>query len=249
MQTGLLLPLSLTAQNAIKVDPLEEKPKVKTTRHGELTVNTFCLGRLKVNCFIVSDRNLNCIVIDPGARAEVILDFIRNNRLKLLAYVLTHSHLDHISALDECYKAMPAPVAMHPDENDWAFCEKNQWEPYYPLTKPVKIERPLKHWQSFKDGNLNYTIIHTPGHSAGSVCIWFPQQKIIFSGDTLFAGNIGRTDLHKSSFRSLLRSLGAFLALPPETKIYPGHGQTTTVKTELATNPYFTHVPDKTNVK
>ena len=239
---ALYAAVTAAAPNAAKKKPA---PEIKTFKHPGLTIHSLLLGHLSVNCYFVVDPRNNCIVIDPGAEAEIILDFIKRKNITVKAWLLTHSHLDHISALDECYKAIPKPVAMHPEENDWAFCEENLWEPYYPRTEEVPIKRVLKHWQKFKDGDLEYTVLHTPGHSAGSVCFWFPKQRIIFSGDTLFAGTVGRTDLHKSSFRSLLRSLGVFLALPPETIVYPGHGEITTVKKEITTNPFFKHVPDK----
>jgi hydroxyacylglutathione hydrolase len=248
-----ILPLTLTlgalraaGENTGEPPPAPKPPPAAaTTRHDGITVHCVELGHLCVNCYFVADAARNCVVIDPGAEPGTILDFIRRHRFTIKAWLLTHSHLDHISALDECCAAIPAPVAMHPEENDWAFCEKNQWEPHYPLTKEVTIERPLAHWQQFTDGALQYTVLHTPGHSAGSVCFWFPKEKIVFSGDTLFAGTVGRTDLHKSSFRSLLRSLGAFLAMPPETVVYAGHGKHTTVRAEIETNPFFKHTPDK----
>ncbi len=225
--------------------PRHPPPQATATRHGAITVHSLELGHLSVNCYCIADPERNCVVIDPGAEADALTGFIRQQRLTVKAWLLTHSHLDHISALDECHAALPAPVAMHPEENDWAFCEKNQWEPHYPLTREVPIERPLQHWQQFKDGAMEYTVLHTPGHSAGSVCFWFPKEQIVFSGDTLFAGTVGRTDLHRSSFRSLLRSLGAFLTMPPETVIYPGHGAATTARAEIQSNPFFQHTPDK----
>jgi hydroxyacylglutathione hydrolase len=214
-------------------------PKVTTTRHGGITVHCMVLGELAVNCYFIADSADNCVVIDPGAQSHVILDFIRQRKFRIKAWLLTHSHLDHISALDECYATIKAPVAMHPEENDWAFCDENQWEPHYPLTKKVPIERRLRHWQRFTDGGMCYTVLHTPGHSPGSVCYWFQQEKIIFSGDTLFARTVGRTDLHRSSSRALTRSLGVFLAMPPATVVYPGHGSDTTVRKELRNNPFL----------
>ena len=243
--SAILIPAAFASAAALKKKTAKPETKIKTFQHQGMKIYSLLLGHLSVNCYIVADLQNNCIVIDPGAEAEVILSFIKKHKFTVKAWLLSHSHLDHISALDECYTAIPAPVAMHPEENDWAFCDKNQWDPYYPLTKEVPIERELKHWQKFTDGSLEYTVLHSPGHSAGSVCFWFPKQKVIFSGDTLFAGTVGRTDLHKSSFKSLIRSLGIFLALPPETVIYPGHGEITTVKKEIETNPFFKHTPDK----
>jgi glyoxylase-like metal-dependent hydrolase (beta-lactamase superfamily II) len=217
--------------------------------HGALTVHRLTLGKLAANCYLVADAQKNAVVIDPGAAPEAILRYLAGQRLRVLAYVLTHSHLDHISALDELVAAAPAEVAMHPAENDWAFCDKNAWLPWYPRTREVAIKRPLRHRQTFTDGGLRYTVIHTPGHSPGSVCLWFPSEGLVFTGDTLFAGTVGRTDLHRSSSTSLIRSLGVFLMMPPETAIYAGHGEPTTVEAELETNPFMQDVPNPTKEK
>jgi len=213
--------------------------------HGALTIHRITVGKLAANCYLVADAKKNVIVIDPGASPDCIRHYLADQRLHVLAYVMTHSHLDHISALDELAEAVPAEVAMHPEENDWAFCEKNAWLPWYPRTREVAITRPLRHRQTFTDGGLRYTVIHTPGHSPGSVCLWFPGEKLVFTGDTLFAGTVGRTDLHRSSATSLMRSLGVFLMLPPETVIYAGHGEPTTVKAELRSNPFMQDIPNQ----
>jgi glyoxylase-like metal-dependent hydrolase (beta-lactamase superfamily II) len=212
--------------------------------HGSLTVHRLCVGPLLANCYIAADADRNAIVIDPGACPQSLLDYLTNHAFRVKAYVLTHSHLDHISALDELVAALPADVALHPEENDWAFCEKNEWLPAYPRTAEVAIARPLRHGQAFADGGLAYSVIHTPGHSPGSVCLWFPREKIVFSGDTLFAGTVGRTDLHRSNRTALIRSLGVFFMMPPETVIYAGHGNRTTVATELTQNPFLRPLPD-----
>jgi glyoxylase-like metal-dependent hydrolase (beta-lactamase superfamily II) len=212
--------------------------------HGALTVHQLNVGPLSANCYIVADPGKGAIVIDPGACPDSLLGYATNHALRVKAYVLTHSHLDHISGLDELVAALPAEVAMHPEENDWAFCAKNEWLPAYPRTREVAITRPLRHQQTFADGGLAYTVIHTPGHSPGSVCLWFPREKVVFTGDTLFAGSVGRTDLHRSNFTALIRSLGVFLLMPPETAIYAGHGRPTTVAAELAHNPFLQTLPD-----
>jgi len=224
-------------------DPVEIVSATNVYMHGALTVHTLTVGKLAANCYLVTDAQRNAIVIDPGAAPEHLKRYIADHRLRLAAYVPTHSHLDHISALDEMVDAIPAPVAMHPEENDWAFCEKNAWLPWYPQTREISVTRPLSHLQTFTDGGLRYTVIHTPGHSPGSVCLWFPTEGIVFSGDTLFAGTVGRTDLHRSNARSLIRSLGVFLMMPASTVIYAGHGRPTTVGTELAENPFMRDDP------
>ena len=212
--------------------------------HGALTVHVLTVGRLAANCYLAADAQRNAIVIDPGAAPQHLQRYILDHRLRVAAYVLTHSHLDHISGLDELTAAIPAPVAMHPEENDWAFCEKNEWLPWYPRTREVKVARPLSHQQTFSDGGLHYTVLHTPGHSPGSVCLWFPAEGLVFTGDTLFAGTVGRTDLHRSSASALMRSLGVFLAMPLATVVYAGHGEPTTVAAELAGNPFLRDQPE-----
>ena len=238
--------LYVVAEEAPAVEKLPEEIVLGTNVyvHGALTIHRLTVGKLAANCYLVADAQKNATVIDPGASPECIRRYLTDQRLHVLAYVLTHSHLDHISALAELVAAVPADVAMHPEENDWAFCEKNVWLPWYPQTREVAITRPLHHRQTFTDGGLRYTVIHTPGHSPGSVCIWFPQENIVFTGDTLFAGTVGRTDLHRSSTTSLMRSLGVFLMLPPETTLYAGHGQPTTVAAELKSNPFMQDVPN-----
>jgi glyoxylase-like metal-dependent hydrolase (beta-lactamase superfamily II) len=210
---------------------------------GALRVHRLTVGTLSANCYLVCDTNRDAILIDPGACPASLARYIADQRARILAYVLTHSHLDHLSALDELAAALPADVAMHPEEGDWAFCEKNAWLPAYPRTREVAVTRPLRHQQAFRDGGLDYTVIHTPGHSPGSVCLWFPRESIVFTGDTLFAGTVGRTDLHRSSQLSLIRSLGVFLLMPPETAVFAGHGHPTTVANELATNPFMQDRP------
>lgn len=211
--------------------------------HGALTVHTLTVGPLAANCYVVADAAKQAIVIDPGASPESLKRYLTDNGIQVAAYVLTHSHLDHISALDELAEKLPAEVAMHPEENDWAFCEKNAWPPHYPRTREVAVKRPLRHQQTFTDGGLSYTVLHTPGHSAGSVCLWFPREKLVFTGDTIFAGTAGRTDLHRSSPNALLRSLGVFLAMPLDTVIFAGHGHPTTVGAELEGNPFMKDLP------
>lgn len=217
--------------------------------NGGLTIHRLTVGTLSANCYLVADAQKNALVIDPGACPDSLGRYITDKGVHIKAYVLTHSHLDHISALDELAEAIPSEVAMHPEENDWAFCEKNAWLPAYPRTRDVAITRPLRHQQTFTDGGLAYSVIHTPGHSPGSVCLWFPKEKLVFTGDTLFAGTVGRTDLHRSSFTSLVRSLGVFLLMPPDTAIYAGHGEPTTVAAELKSNPYMRDIPNPPKAK
>jgi len=235
---------------AIGCAAAEEPPPADSIREtnvfacGGLTIHRLTVGTLAANCYLVADAQKNALVIDPGACPESLARYFTDQGVRIASYVLTHSHLDHLSALDELVVSLPAEVAMHPEENDWAFCEKNAWLPAYPRTREVAVTRPLRHQQVFSDGGLSYTVIHTPGHSPGGVCLWFPKERAVFTGDTLFAGTVGRTDLHRSSYPSLIRSLGVFLLMPPDTALYAGHGAPTTVEAELKSNPFMRDVPN-----
>ena len=229
--------------SASEAQPDDRIAETNVCTHGNLTVHTLTVGPLSANCYLVADADKRALAIDPGASPDSLSLYFKNQGVRVVAYVMTHSHLDHISGLDELAASTPADVAMHPEEDDWAFCEKNAWLPHYPVTRKVAITRPLHHQQAFTDGGLSYLVLHTPGHSPGSVCLWFPREKIVFTGDTLFAGTAGRTDLHRSSSTSLIRSLGVFLALPLDTVIYAGHGHPTTVGAELKSNPFMQEVP------
>lgn len=253
---GLVLVCALTVLRAGAGDapaaghlPDEIVQGTNVYAHGSLAIHRLKVGKLAANCYLVADAQKNAIVIDPGASPECIRRYLADQQLHVLAYVLTHSHLDHISALDELVAEIPVVVAMHPEENDWAYCEKNAWLPWYPRTREVAVARPLRHQQAFVDGGLRYTVLHTPGHSPGSVCLWFPEEKLVFTGDTLFAGTVGRTDLHRSSTASLMRSLGVFLMMPTETRIFAGHGEPTTVAVELKSNQFMQDIPNQPKEK
>ena len=156
------------------------------------------------------------------------------------AYLITHGHMDHVSALAPLCAALPAPVAMHPRDAAWAFTADNQMPPFYPVpAQPPAIERPLADGQTWVDGALRYEVLATPGHTPGGVCFYFPADKVVFTGDTLFANSVGRTDLPGSSERALTTSLRKLLQLPDDTVVYPGHGPHTTIGAERAANPFL----------
>ncbi len=239
----MLAPLAVSSR-AEPSPPYEDTLRgTNLYRHAGLTVHCLNVGPLAANCYLVAGSDNQAVLIDPGAAPESLLRYVKGTGVRLRAYLLTHSHLDHLSALDELAAALPADVAMHPEEDDWAFCEKNAWLPAYPRTAPVTVNRPLAHLQRHTYGELSFTVIHTPGHSPGSVCFWFPASGIVFSGDTLFAGSVGRTDLHRSSQFALVRSLGVFLMMPPDTVLYAGHGLPSTLAVEHATNPFLRDAP------
>lgn len=198
------------------------------------------VGAFQVNCYIVAAGGPQALVIDPGDDAGQIAVALRERKLTVAAYLITHGHMDHVGALAELTRCFPAPVAIHPADASWAFTPTNRMLPYYDVPEhPGAIERSLADGQSFDDAGLHYEVIATPGHSAGGVCYYFPAEKTLFSGDTLFSGSVGRTDLLGSNEVLMEQSLMRLTGLPDDTLIYPGHGPRTTIGREKKSNPFL----------
>lgn len=205
-----------------------------------MAIDAILVGSFQVNCYLVTDEAGHAVVIDPGADAGRIGAYLRQRKLAVSAILCTHGHMDHCSALAAVAAEFPAPVGMHPDDAAWAFGAGNQVPPYYGIPeRPPAIARPLADGLRFTDGGLEYEVIATPGHTPGGVCFHFPALKSIFTGDTLFAGSVGRTDLPGSDDAALHRSLEHLMTLPADTTVYPGHGDRTTIGREKRTNPFL----------
>lgn len=202
-----------------------------------MEIQTFILGELQTNCYLSIDQNTNkCLIIDPADEANYISEQILRRNLKPVAILATHGHFDHILAANELQMAFNIPFYIHPKD---LFLIKNLQKNASFWTKrkivensPSKISFFPKNFQ-FSILNFKFKIITTPGHTPGSVCFYFPKEKILFTGDTLFAGGVGRTDLSYSSEKDLVSSLKKISKLPGETIIYPGHGESTTLSVAL----------------
>lgn len=206
-----------------------------------MNIKTLELGPFGTNCYVVWGKANQALIIDPGNNAPDVIKLVKAKELSIAAYLMTHGHMDHIFALADIYDMIPAPIAIHPDDLTWAFADVNTMPPYYPdrPRRPTKIERSLSDGQEFTDGGLTYRIIHTPGHTPGGVCLYFESDHVLFTGDTLFAGSVGRTDFPGGSTRILTRSLASLATLPDNTIIYPGHGPDTTMAHEKRTNMFM----------
>ena len=204
-------------------------------------VDTLVVSLFDSNCHLVREINRSdVLVVDPGDNAPDILSFLDEHHYTIAAYVLTHGHVDHVSGLAEMVAARPAPVAMHPRDARWAFTRRGAMPPYYDTPKdPPAIDRNLAEGQSWTDAGLTYTIIDTPGHSPGGVAFYFADEGILISGDSLFRGSIGRSDLPGASPTELAVSLKKLMALPETTVVYSGHGPATTIGEEKRHNPYL----------
>jgi hydroxyacylglutathione hydrolase len=205
-----------------------------------MQVISIVVGAFQVNCYLVTSGNGQALVIDPGEDAGQIAVALRERTLTVAAYLITHGHMDHIGGLEELTRLFPAPVSMHPADEAWAFSDDNKKPPYYDTPeRPAGKIRALVDGQPGDDGGLHYEIITTPGHSPGCVCYYFPVEKTLFTGDTLFSGSIGRTDFEGSDEALMEKSLRRLAQLPDDTLVYPGHGPRTTIEREKKNNPFL----------
>ncbi len=211
-----------------------------------LTIQRFTVNPLQENCYIVSDNTKECVIIDCGAQSSyehnAILDYIRLNNLKPVHLLLTHGHIDHCMGNGFIFKEFGLKPEVHLKEHTLVEQLKEQNE--YIIGQPLQYEHPpVGHYftgnDTIKFGNHEFTIIETPGHSPGSVFFYCETEKTAFSGDTLFCGSIGRTDLWGGSMFQIIQSLRMICQLPDDVKIYPGHGPETTIGYECATNTYL----------
>ncbi|MGM0608558.1 MAG: MBL fold metallo-hydrolase, partial [Candidatus Muiribacteriota bacterium] len=204
-----------------------------------IIITPIVVGELDTNCYILFDlENKKAVVIDPGDEGEVIFGEIEAKGCRLEAIINTHGHMDHIGANNFLIEKTSAKLYIHefdtellhnPEKNLSTFCGKN--------VVSKKADVLLKEGDKIKAGNIELNVLHTPGHSAGSISLF--TDKILFSGDTLFKKSIGRTDFINSDFNQILSSIKKkLLTLDGQTIVYPGHGEETTISYEKSNNPF-----------
>lgn len=207
-----------------------------------MKIQNFVLGMVGTNCYlVVNEEEKQCILIDPAVYSGEIAEQIRREGLDLRAILLTHGHFDHIMGIDGFRKEFPEiPVYAHREEEA--------------LLKDASMNASLEFGRQYtfsgaaytEDGDvldlagMQFRVIHTPGHTIGGCCYYLQEEKVLFSGDTLFRESIGRTDFPTGNGGQLMRSIREKLfALPEETAVYPGHMERTTIGDEKKYNPYF----------
>lgn len=200
------------------------------------------VGPLQCNCSIVGDESTReGMVIDPGDDIRQVLALIGKHGLKIKQIVITHAHIDHVGGAMKLRALTGAPILLN--QNDYALLKMlDAQAAWLGMVSPgkVEVEQSIGQADSVKAGNLAAQVMHTPGHTEGSICLYFAPEKKLIAGDTLFAGSIGRTDLPGGSFEKIIRSLhDRVLTLPDETVVVPGHGPLTTIGAERESNPFL----------
>ena len=209
-----------------------------------MKIDCLVLGDYETNCYVLrsSDAAKDCLVVDPGLGSEELIGFLRERHITPAAAVLTHGHIDHIAGLAALRRSFPAvKVFIH------ALDAEMLGKPIANLsglmgraftTEPADIL--LKDGDGIEQAGIKLTVLHTPGHSPGGVCLYSSEEGVVFTDDALFADSIGRTDFPGGSMSRLVRSIKEKLwVLPDETVVYPGHGPSTNIAREKAHNPFL----------
>lgn len=202
----------------------------------------FPVGPLQCNCSIIGDEaTREAMVIDPGDDIDDVLTIVRKHNLQVKQIVITHAHIDHVGGAMKLRAATGAPILLN--ENDYDLVKMLDVQAAWigvPTPGAVEIDQSITTGQTVSAGSHTAQILHTPGHTGGSICLYFAPEKKLIAGDTLFAGSIGRTDLPGGSMQKILRSLhNTLMSLPDETIVVPGHGDLTTIGEERESNPFL----------
>jgi hydroxyacylglutathione hydrolase len=207
-----------------------------------MILETFPVGPLRCNCTILGDEVTHeAVVVDPGDNIPEILSRLQKHGLTLRQIVITHAHIDHVGGALLLKRATGAPVYLN--QHDLGLLGAMEMQAGWlgvPTPETASPDASADDGTTVGLATLPAEVIHTPGHTPGSICLLFPQQGLLLAGDTLFAGSIGRTDLPGGDGRQILRSLrDRLMVLPERTRVLPGHGPETTIGEEKQSNPFL----------
>ena len=204
-------------------------------------IRSYRVGPIQTNCyFMINTDTKETLVVDPGDEPKRLAQLLRQDGLKPAAILLTHGHFDHITGVAGLVAEFPMPVYAH--ETERALIESEASDPFFGGDTPfeINVDNYIKGEPELSLAGFRIKVYTTPGHTPGGVCYYFDDEKVLFSGDTLFCGSVGRTDFPGGSMSSLVRSIKEkLLALDDDVKVYPGHDRTTSIGFERLYNPFI----------
>ena len=207
-----------------------------------MKIERLVLGDVRTNCYLlINEKTLETIIADPADRADVIVRKAVDEGLNLKAVFLTHGHGDHILAVSDLKRDFGLKVyASEAEKELLSDPEQNLSRALFGVAVTVKPDVLLEDGQEFEEAGMRFQMLLTPGHTPGGCCYYQPEEKVLFSGDTLFSGSIGRTDFPGGNLSTLVRSVKEkLLVLPEDVKVYPGHEEMTSIGQEQKSNPYM----------
>ena len=207
-----------------------------------MKIKKYVVGMIGTNCYLViNEETKESVMVDPGAYPAKVKNAVKEQGLKLKAVLLTHAHFDHIMGLSDVMEDVKVPVYV--EEADLPMMtdgESNLSSTYVRGGYRFEEAVPVSDGQQLEIAGFQFRVIHTPGHTAGGTCYYIESDKTLMSGDTLFAGSVGRTDYPTASSAAMMESLHDKLCkLPDDTDVYPGHGEFTTIGYEKQNNPFM----------
>jgi glyoxylase-like metal-dependent hydrolase (beta-lactamase superfamily II) len=209
-----------------------------------MKIDCLILGEYQTNCYILRESKAakDCLLIDTGLDADELVDFLQRHNLNPVAAVLTHGHVDHITGLVKLrYRFTHIKVYIHKLDAGMLTGEKDNLSSIAGVSfGPEHADFTIEEGDVIEQANIKLAVLHTPGHTTGGICLYSKDEGIIFTGDTLFADSVGRTDFPGGNGAQLIKSIKQKLCtLPDETIVYPGHGPQTTISQEKAGNPFL----------
>ncbi len=207
-----------------------------------MRIERLIVGPLQANCYIVWDeKTLEAIVIDPGDEPDRIMEFIREKQLRVKYLLCTHGHFDHVGALPELKRETGAIVTIHEQEKEIYDGATDMAAFFgYDMERLPVVDLFVKDGDKITVGDTEFTVMNTPGHSPGSISLY--GNGVIFTGDTVFQGSVGRTDFYGGSIEKLKESFKKIMSLEPSTRILSGHGPETTVERERIENFFIDEI-------